>query len=310
MLNLIDIGKKIYNVSNPREAHRLVVFLARGAYRYGELNELWEYFMRDDLRRKIIERNPFAIEQATRAFFFTRSKFAERVKLIKEHYDFTVSKFTPEWAVKLAKDGPLPIWKSDMENAPDWHAVLNFVAGQRKEGLESLIMYYKGVSLYQIMFWFQKDKNGNDALFIGAIQGANTANATELIKETTKFAERYRTKNLALYMLRAVARSLNISDIYAVSNAGYYANNHIRTDRKLKTDFGVFWAETGGEETADKRFYKLPPVEPRKTVEEIPTRKRAVYRRRFAFLDKIDNEIALNMQKALKHPPSVGQTGE
>ena len=300
MLNLIEIGKKIYDVNNPREAHRLVVFLARGTFRYAKLNDLYQYFQRDDVRRKILERNPFAIEQATRAFFYCRSKFSERVELIKEHYDFTVKKFTPEWAVKLAKDGPLPIWQSDNPDAPDWSATINFVAGQRKEGLQSLIMYYKGKELYQIMFWFQKNKTGEYSVFIGAIQGANSDNATELIKETTKLSHRYRTKNLILYMFRAVVRSLGVKHIYAVSNEGYYANNHVRRDRKLKTDFGAFWLEAGGNKTDDARFYELPLVEPRKTMEEVPTRKRAVYRRRFDFLDAIDETVAANVIKAMK----------
>ena len=300
MLNLIEIGKKIYDTNNPREAHRLAVFLARGAFRYVKLNELYQYFQQDELRRKILERNPFAIEQATRAFFYCRSKFAERVRLIKEHYAFTTGKFTPEWAEKIAKDGELVLWRSEEEEAADWHAVINFVAGQRKEGLQSLIMYYKGAELYQIMFWFQKNAVGEDSLYIGAIQGANTDNATELIKETTKLSFRYRTKNLILYMLRAFARAVGVRRIYAVSNYGYYANNHVRRDRKLKTDFGAFWQEAGGEATDDARFYELPLVEPRKTMEEVPTRKRAVYRRRFQFLDEIDAVIAANVKKALK----------
>ena len=61
-------------------------------------------------------------------------------------------------------------------------------------------------------------------------------NAKEIIKEITKVAHRYRTKNLMLYMLQAVARTLGAEHIYAVTNEGYYANNHLRRDRKIKTD--------------------------------------------------------------------------
>ena len=74
----------------------------------------------------------------------------------------------------------------------------------------------------------------------------------------------------------------------------------MRSDRKLKTNFGDFWLEAGGMETEDKRFYELPLVESRKTMEEVPTRKRAVYRRRFAFLDEVDAEIEAAVKKILK----------
>ena len=98
-------------------------------------------------------------------------------------------------------------------------------------------------------------------------------------------------------MTQAVARALALKHIYAVSNEGYYANNHVRRDRKLKTDFGAFWAEAGGHVTKDARFYELPLTESRKTMEEVPTRKRAVYRRRFAFQDDVDAQIAAAREK-------------
>ena len=98
----------------------------------------------------------------------------------------------------------------------------------------------------------------------------------------------------------AVARALAVKHIYAVSNDGYYANNHVRRDRKLKTDFGAFWEEAGGHITDDSRFYEIPLVEPRKTMEEVPTRKRAVYRKRFTFLDEVDATIQQNMEQILK----------
>ena len=101
-------------------------------------------------------------------------------------------------------------------------------------------------------------------------------------------------------MLQAVARALGISRIYAVTNEGYYANNHIRLDRKLKTSFSDFWAEAGGEPTDDSRFFSLPLVETRKTMEEVPTRKRAVYRKRFALLDEIDAAVQEKMERVLK----------
>ena len=41
-------------------------------------------------------------------------------------------------------------------------------------------------------------------------------------------------------------------------------------------------------------------MEPRKTMEEVPTRKRAVYRRRFAFLDEADAEIEQAVKDILK----------
>ena len=118
----------------------------------------------------------------------------------------------------------------------------------------------------------------------------------DVVKRITKKCHAYRTKNLILYAAQAVARSLGVEKIFAVTNAGYYANNHVRRDRKLKTSFSDFWAEVGGIPTDDARFYELPLTETRKTVEEIPSHKRAQYRRRFALLDDLEAAITQRLR--------------
>ena len=136
-------------------------------------------------------------------------------------------------------------------------------------------------------------------MYIGALQGPNVEHARDIIKEVTKKSFRYRTKNLAIYMAQAVARMLQMQHIYAVTNEGYYAQNHVRRDRKLKTDFGEFWAECGGQPTLDERFYELPMVEPRKAIEDVKSQKRNLYRKRYAFLDDVDAQIAASIQPSL-----------
>ena len=147
-----------------------------------------------------------------------------------------------------------------------------------------------------MMFWIAKDRNDEWSLFIGAMQGPHMDHSRDVIKKVTKRCHAYRTKNLILHATQEVAKALDLKHIYAVTNYGYYANNHVRRDRKLKTDFGAFWAESGGKLCDDRRFYELPLTEYRKTMEEIPTRKRANYRKRFALLDEIDASIAINLR--------------
>ncbi len=297
--DILHLGNRIYDRHNKRELHRLIVFTGRASCHWPELRRLYHWFEEDELRRQVLAKNPFPIEQATRAFFYNRSTLKERVQLIKDHYAFMEKKLQPEWFVKLSYDGEYNVWKSADEDI-DWHAFLKFEPGQRKEGLLSLEMSLGREHLYQMMFWFGKNKAGEDSLFIGAMQGPNMENAKDIIKDITKRSFRYRTKNLILYMTMAVARAFDVKHIYAVSNEGYYANNHVRRDRKLKTNFGEFWEEAGGHPTEDSRFYEIPLVEPRKTMEEVPTRKRATYRKRFAFLDQVDADIETAVKKILR----------
>lgn len=292
------IAHRAYRWNNPRERHRALVFLVRGLLYWRQLQRLYKFFQETEERCALYARNPFPMEQATRAFFYAGSTVNTRVKLIQEHYAYLEQKIEPASFVALGYDTAYEIWRAP-ETDMTWHAYLKFESGQRKEGLLSVMMDVDGEHLYQIIFWIEQ-RDGQPTLVIGAMQGPNTENAQDFVREMTKRAHRFRTKNLILYITQAVARALGIKRILAVSNAGYYANNHVRLDRKLKTDFGAFWEEVGGGETDDHRFYELPLVYPRKTMEEVPTRKRAVYRRRFAFLDAVDEEIAAHMREVLQ----------
>ncbi len=300
MENIISLGKRIYNVNNSREFHRMWVFVIRAKIHSSKMRKLFEFFQQTDERKKLIRANPFPFEQVTRAFFYNKSKFDERSNIIMDHFIYLENKLADGWMEKISiPDNHYVIWRADKQDV-NWYATVVFNGGQRKEGLLSITMFYNNYPLYQTVFWLARDRNEEYSLWIGAMQGPSGGNAKELVKETTKRSYRYRTKNLILYMTMAVARVLAVKHIYAVSNEGYYAMNHVRRDRKLKTNFGEFWEEVGGHKTADYRFYELPMNESRKTMEEVPTRKRAMYRKRFAFQDDVEAQIVTNLQKIMR----------
>ena len=301
MKEIRRLGRSIYDMENPREQRRYVIFCARALLHRRGIRELYGWFKSDPLRRMIIEESPFPMEQVTRAFFYKGSTFASRAELIKAHFSFLQEHVKDEYLLKLGSvlQPGYVVWEGEFEGQ-DLQALLIFEDGQRKEGLLSLELNLGEEHVYQLIFWLAKDKEGHDSLYIGALQGPNMEEARELIKRMTKAFHGYRTKNLILYMLQAVARSMGIEKIYGVTNEGYYAMNHVRANRKLKTNFSDFWLEAGGNRTDDVRFDSLPLTETRKTMEEVPTRKRAVYRKRFALLDEIDANIAEAVAGLLK----------
>lgn len=300
MSKFIELGKKIYDLNNPREAHRFAIFLARCCLHSQKLQKLEKFFSQSEIFKNIAEHFPFVYEQATRAFFYNRSTFDERLTLIEEHMKFFSQTFDDEFLLKLYGNKKIELWKMPIDDKREMRLVICLEPGQRKEGLCSVMLRLNDdFPIYQIMFWTAPDNfiplensSGEMAMFIGAMQGPNVDDAKELIKIITKKCHAYRTKNLILYVAQSFARALGLKKIFAVTNEGYYANNHIRRDRKLKTSFSDFWAECGGTLTSDKRFFELPLIEPRKTFEEIPVRKRAVYHRRFELLDEIDATVA------------------
>lgn len=295
-----EIGKKIYDIRKSRECRRYWVFRVRCALNRRRMKALWDYFHSVPVLEKISGLYPFVYEQPQRAFFYHRSTFEERTALVEAHFAFLAARLREDVLISLYSEETLPLWEGPALDGVPLALSLFYEPGQRKEGILSVMLRLAEKPLYQMIFWLAPNKAGEDSLWIGAMQGPNMDDARDVVKRVTKLCHAYRTKNLILYATQAVARSLGVAHIYAVTNEGYYTNNHVRMDKKLKTDFSDFWREAGGHETDDSRFDELPLIEPRKTMEEVPTRKRAVYRRRFAMLDELDASVEAKIKKMMK----------
>ena len=300
-------GHRLYVTSRLKEMKRYLVFRARCRMHKDIMEDFLAFFAETQLRKDILEGTPAFIEQVTRAFFYKDSDYPDRSALIKNHMRYMEKHFTQEALTRLYIDvdtkenagQKITLWEDTFEDKP-LRLSLYFHAGQYKEGCLSLILTWNGEPFYQIMFWFGPDmEKTGDAIWIGALQGI--PHGSDAIKRMTKAFFGYRPKNLIFYGLRNLARCLGISKIYGVTNAGYYAMNHIRIDRKLKTDFGAFWEECEGKPCeTDYRFYEMPVKEYRKDMSELKPSKRAQHRRRFEKLDAIDAAFDASCKKLLK----------
>lgn len=286
-------------MENPREVKRCVVFVARCLLNNGRMKKIHQFFHQNELLAKVAEEYPFVYEQPTRAFFYRNSTFDERVELLEQHMRFIQMRFKKEVFLGLYNRQAYPLWESKDESG---HLCFElwYNPGQRKEGILSIVLRLDEYYLYQMMIWIAPNKDGEWSLWIGAMQGPNMANAKDVIRKVTRRCHSYRTKNFILHVTQEVAKALGMKHIYAVTNYGYYANTHIRMEKKLKTSFSDFWEESGGHPCEDKRFYELPMTEARKTMEEIPTRKRNYYRKRYALLDEVDASVAEKIKLLLK----------
>lgn len=297
--NILEyVGKSLYKTHEFRGLKRYVVFKTRCRLHSGIVDDMLSFFSETPEREAMLMGCPSLLEQVTRTFFYKGSKWNERAELVKNHICILEKHFKPELLKEIyAENKTIGLWEDVYQDKP-LTMQLMFVGGQRKEGCISLMMVYEGTALYQIMFWIGKDKNGEEAIFIGALQG--TPNGSDIIKGLTKAFFGYRTKNLIFYGLRSFAKALGIKKIYAVANEGYYAMSHIRIDRKLKTDFGAFWQECEGTQCEDPRFYVMPVAEYRKSMEELKPSKRAQHRRRFAKMDEMEAAVASSLEKYKK----------
>jgi uncharacterized protein len=182
---------------------------------------------------------PCLLEQATRAFFYKGASWAQRCQLITYHIFALEQLLQPDFLRRIyAEHGRVNLWTDAFQDRPLTLDLL-FHPGQRKEGCLSLVLHWGDLDFYQIMFWLSPDpETGKPCMWVGALQGTTLGN--DAVKAMTKKFFGYRTKNLIFYGLRTLADLMGCESIYAVSNAGYYAMNHVRMDRKIEDELRGF----------------------------------------------------------------------
>jgi uncharacterized protein VirK/YbjX len=232
--------------------------------------------------------HPWVYEQATRQVFYRGSTPLERSVLITNHLSMCAAVFTDEAFNQIYFRGGIGVWDEEFNGQPLTFR-LSFDGGMKKEGLMGVVLSLDDTRVYQINFWLDTDKSGETAVYIGALQGQE--GDLPLLSALTKHCHGYRPKNLILRVIRLIAQELGLDQIYAVSNFGYYTNNHFRLDRKLKTSLDTFWLEAGGEEHSDPRFFTFCNTEAQKNLDDVKSSKRSLYRKRFAMLDTFDQAV-------------------
>ncbi|WP_019553288.1 VirK/YbjX family protein [Propionispira raffinosivorans] len=299
MREYIELGRQIYHHRDTSDFNlqRLLVFIVRACLHQKQVQELKVFFLKNVVLQNIVRGNPIFFEQLTRHVFYHQSTVQERFLLIKNHFSFCLRHFQAAALEKIYYDQRLVLWEADYKQE-SLSIALNFQYVDRKEGLLSIELALGKQRIYHITFGFSQDEKQNAVLWIGALQGS--FGGADCIRDLTKHFFGYRPKNLILYALRLVALQIGVNRIKAISNLGFFTNTHVRLDRKLKTSLDDFWEEAGGGLSADERFFELPLLEKRKTIDEVKSQKRNLYRKRYVVLDEIAQQVTGNLTHYLQ----------
>lgn len=131
-------------------------------------------------------------------------------------------------------------------------------------------------------------------IFIGAIQGIHkgidSAKSLEIYREITKACFGLRPRSLLIEVIKCIAKSLDVVHIYAVKDKDrHHRSNYFRKDKSdsLVSNYDEIWLDHNATHSQYQDFFELPIAVSKRELEDIPTRKRAMYRRRYDFLDNI-----------------------
>jgi len=140
---------------------------------------------------------------------------------------------------------------------------------------------------------------GKSTLFIGGLQGAKAHVPHELIQGATKACHGLFPKRLLVEAAMTLGAAFPVEQIVAVSNDTHiYRSWRYRKKKegKLLADYDSFWLSIGGEKQ-DNGNFMLPLVMPRKPMEEIASKKRSEYRRRYELLDSLIQQVKQATQR-------------
>ena len=171
-----------------------------------------------------------------------------------------------------------------------------------REGEASLILRDAAGQLLCELTFTLCQHHGQLTLMIGGLQGPNNPDAQQIVQQATKNLYGLFPKKVVFDALIQVSHWLDVKAICAVSNTTHvYRSLRYGSRKKLMhADYNGFWEMLGGTATAEG-YYSLPAAMPRKAMAEIASKKRSEYRKRYALLDQLEEDIA----RVLPCPPRL-----
>lgn len=172
-------------------------------------------------------------------------------------------------------------------------------AMQDKEGEATLTFHDEDETVLAELTFTLCQYHGVNTFFIGGLQGAKSHVPHQLIQAATKACHGLFPKRLVVDALLTLGTLMSVEQVRAVSNETHiYRSLRYRRKKRdlLHADYNSFWESLSA--TVDTEGdYVLPLALPRKTMEEIASKKRAEYRRRYTLLDALQQHISLSAQR-------------
>ncbi|CAI1003684.1 Protein of uncharacterised function (DUF535) [Serratia marcescens] len=128
---------------------------------------------------------------------------------------------------------------------------------------------------------------------IGGLQGPGRHVPHETIKEATRALSGIFPKRVLMEFINRFAELTTVRAIYGVSDNGHVFRSlryRLSKGRHLHASYDDFWSLIGGIKQNAWRW-QLPLTFERKSLEHIPSKKRAEYRRRFQIIDDIAEQV-------------------
>ncbi len=145
-----------------------------------------------------------------------------------------------------------------------------------------------GLRLYSIGFGLPDDHT----LLMGNVQGPSLKgdDGLDRIRDATHAAHGMRPPHLLVHTLRVLAARWGATTLKGVDPENHVKGRWNLRDSRLRFDYRAFWEEHEAVRGADGNW-SMPLATALRPLEDVPTKRRAMYRRRYAMLEALQQAV-------------------
>ncbi|MFI8417759.1 VirK/YbjX family protein [Serratia sp. NPDC078593] len=265
-------------------------FLSRSLLHWRTTHGLMNTLASNPLLEEILRAQPNLPCKLHRPYLAANMNKLDCLFALRDHYDLITQRMPLKMRIAHWSQTPLVLSQATDKNGERITLELAAIDKLNKEGEATLLLRNAhGVMLAEITFTLMHYQQ-QPTLFIGGLQGAEHGVPHAEIQQTTKACHGLFPKRLVLEGVGHLARHLGINRLVAVGNGTHIYQNwryKAKKQDKLHADYDQFWLSIGGTPLASGYFLLSQRIA-RKPLEEIASKKRAEYRRRYQLLDELE----------------------
>lgn len=280
---LVDAASYSHPGAKKPSLRRTATHFARCAFHLEAFRD-WFGDLANPALQEALALRPSLIMCVIHPYLNTDWGFEQKLEKISEHYRlvserFGILRFIPPAFIALADIGE------------GIQIRLHKYVYDEHEGELTLSLYRGDLLLYSLTFTLGQI-DAELVAYAGGLQGLRSPEALEIYRSLTHNMHGLRPRDLCVTAFRLLCRSLGVKRILAISDRKRVcANSYHNSGTQIVSSIDEAWVECGGV-ALDDAFFELSPGFAQRAAADIPSRKRAQYRRRYAMIDVMAQQIS------------------